>query len=94
LSLDANDTLYQYEASAGYNPAPMLDRIRAPLFAINSADDEVNPPELGIMEREIRKVPRGRYILIPTSDETRGHGTHSRAVVWKQYLAELLRISE
>jgi len=94
LSLDANDTLYQYEASSGYNPAPMLDRIRAPLFAINSADDEVNPPELGILEREIRRVPRGRYILIPTSSETRGHGTHSLPAIWKDYLVELLKISE
>jgi homoserine O-acetyltransferase len=94
LRLDANDTLYQYEASAGYDPAPKLDRIRAPLFAINSADDEVNPPELGILEREIRHVPRGRYILIPTSPETRGHGTHSLPAIWKNYLIELLRISE
>jgi homoserine O-acetyltransferase len=88
--LDANDMLYYFEASTDYNPSPMLDRIQAPLYAINSADDEVNPPELGILEREIRKVPHGRYILIPTSDETRGHGTHSRAVVWKKYLLELL----
>jgi homoserine O-acetyltransferase len=92
--VDANDMLYQFEASGDYNPAPHLAEIKAPLFAVNSADDEVNPPELGILEREIQKVPRGRYILIPTSDETRGHGTHSRAVAWKQYLTELLRISE
>ncbi|HEY1240102.1 MAG TPA: alpha/beta fold hydrolase [Bryobacteraceae bacterium] len=94
LKVDANDRLYQFEASGDYNPAPHLAEIRAPLFAINSADDEVNPPELGILEREIAKVPRGRYVLIPTSEETRGHGTHSRAAVWKQYLIELLRISE
>ena len=94
LQTDANDMLYQYEASGDYNPAPHLAQITAPLFAINSADDEVNPPELGILEREIQKVPRGRYILIPTSDDTRGHGTHSRALVWKQYLIELLRVSE
>jgi homoserine O-acetyltransferase len=92
--VDANDMLYQYECSTDYNPSPKLETIRAPLFAINSADDEVNPPELGILEREIRRVPQGRYILIPTSDETRGHGTHSRPVVWRQYLLELLRISE
>src|SRR5580658_5130477 len=72
----------------------MLDRIKAPLYAVNSADDEVNPPELGILEREIKKVAQGRYILIPTSDETRGHGTHTRAVVWKKYLLELLAESE
>jgi homoserine O-acetyltransferase len=91
---DANDMLYQYDSSTDYNPSPHLGKIRAPLFAVNSADDEVNPPELGIMEREIQKVTRGRYILIPTSDETRGHGTHSRAAVWKHYLQELLRVSE
>lgn len=94
LQVDANDMLYQFEASGDYDPSPHLGEIRAPLFAINSADDEVNPPELGILEREIEKVPRGRYILIPSSEDTRGHGTHSRAAVWKQYLAELLRLSE
>jgi homoserine O-acetyltransferase len=93
-TVDANDMLYQFEASSDYNPSPNLDKIKAPLWAVNSADDEVNPPELGILEREIKKVPRGRYILIPTSDETRGHGTHSRAVVWKNYLADLLRLTE
>lgn len=92
--LDANDMLYQYDSSTDYNPSPKLEMIRAPLFAVNSADDEVNPPELGILEREIRKVAKGRYVLIPTSDETRGHGTHSRAVVWKKYLLELLQASE
>ncbi|MGO9261375.1 MAG: alpha/beta fold hydrolase [Bryobacteraceae bacterium] len=94
LRTDANDMLYFYESSTGYNPSPDLEKIRAPLFAVNSADDEVNPPELGILEREIQRVPRGRYILIPTSGETRGHGTHSRAVVWKNYLLELLQLSE
>jgi homoserine O-acetyltransferase len=92
--LDANNMLYYFDASTDYNPSPMLDRIAAPLYAVNSADDVVNPPELGILEREIRKVSHGRYILIPTSDETRGHGTHSRAVVWKKYLLELLAESE
>ena len=91
---DANDMLYYFAASTDYNPSPHLGQIRAPLFAINSADDEVNPPELGIMEREIQKVAHGRYILIPTSDETRGHGTHSRPTVWKNYLVELLKLSE
>jgi homoserine O-acetyltransferase/O-succinyltransferase len=94
LRLDANDMLYQYDCSTDYNPSPMLDRIKAPLYAVNSADDEVNPPELGILDREIKKVAKGRYILIPTSEETRGHGTHSRAVVWKNYLLELLAESE
>jgi homoserine O-acetyltransferase len=92
--VDANDMLYQYECSTDYNPSPDLEKIKAPLWAINSADDEVNPPELGILEREIKRVPHGRYILIPTSDETRGHGTHSRAVVWKSYLVELLQLTE
>ncbi|HEX9106932.1 MAG TPA: alpha/beta fold hydrolase, partial [Longimicrobiales bacterium] len=91
---DANDMIYAFEASRTYDPAPHLAEIRAPLFAVNSADDQVNPPELGILEREIRKVPRGRYILIPTSDATRGHGTHSLPDVWGGYLAELLKLTE
>jgi len=91
---DANDMLYEYDSSTDYNPSPMLDKIKAPLYAVNSADDEVNPPELGILEREIKKVAHGRYILIPTSDKTRGHGTHSMAAVWKDYLVELLAESE
>src|SRR5471030_2783060 len=94
MRTDANDMLYQIEASTDYNPAPMLEKIKAPLFAINSADDEVNPPELGILEREIQRVARGRFILIPTSDETRGHGTHSRPVIWQNHLWELLQLSE
>src|SRR2546426_7101565 len=91
---DANDTIYQYEASTDYNPSPMLQKIQAPLFAINSADDEINPPELGILDREIKRVKRGRYILIPLSDQTHGHQTYNRAVVWKNHLLELLHISE
>ena len=91
---DANDMLYQFECSTDYNPDPDLGKIQAPLYAINSADDEVNPPELGILDREIKKVKRGRYILIPTSDETRGHGTHSRPSVWQNYLLELLKESQ
>ena len=93
-TIDANDMLYAFDASRNYDPSPHLARIRAPLFAVNSADDEVNPPELGILEREIRKVPRGRYILIPTSDATRGHGTHSLPDVWGRWLAELLAATE
>jgi homoserine O-acetyltransferase/O-succinyltransferase len=91
LRADANDMLYAYESSRNYDPSPGLERIKAPLVAINSADDEVNPPELGLLEREIRRVPRGRYILIPTSPETHGHGTHSLAAVWKQHLIDLLQ---
>ena len=91
---DPNDMLYHYDCSRDYNPQPDLEKIKAPLYAINSADDQVNPPELGILEREIKRVKRGRYILIPTSDETRGHGTHSIPTIWGTYLAELLKESE
>jgi homoserine O-acetyltransferase/O-succinyltransferase len=90
MGKDANDMLYQLESSADYNPQPELEKIQARLIAVNSADDQVNPPELGIMEREIKRVKQGRYVLIPISDETRGHGTHSVAKLWKQYVVELL----
>jgi homoserine O-acetyltransferase len=70
-----------------------LSGIKAPLYAINSADDQVNPPELGIMETEIKKVPRGKYILLPITDETRGHGTHSIPRIWGKYLEELMKVS-
>jgi len=90
---DANDMLYAFDASRDYDPAPDLEKIKAPLIAINSADDQVNPPELGILETEIKRVKRGRYVLIPISDKTRGHGTHSLPELWKQYLAELLEES-
>jgi len=88
---DANDFMYQFEASRDYDPSPDLEKIRAPVLAINSADDLVNPPELGLMERLIKRVPRGRYVLLPFSDRTRGHGTHSLPAVWKPYLAEFLQ---
>ena len=88
---DANDMLYEFEASRDYDPSPALETIKAPLLAINSADDFVNPPELGVMEREIKRVKRGRFVLIPISDQTRGHGTHSIPAIWKSYLAELLK---
>jgi homoserine O-acetyltransferase/O-succinyltransferase len=90
-STDANDMLYQYNASRDYDPSPNLDRIKAAVLAINSADDVVNPPELGLMEKLMPRVKRGRYVLIPTSDKTRGHGTHSLPTVWGSYLAEFLR---
>ena len=93
-SLDANDMMYQYDASREYNPAPLLEKIQAPLYAINSADDQVNPPELGILEKEIQRVKRGRYILIPISDRTSGHGTHSNPAIWGRYLEELLAASK
>ncbi|WP_151089050.1 alpha/beta fold hydrolase [Hymenobacter baengnokdamensis] len=93
-SLDANDMIYQFDASRDYNPAPHLAAIKAPLFAINSADDQVNPPELGILETEIKRVAKGRYILLPITDLTTGHGTHSNPAVWGNYLQELLTLSE
>jgi homoserine O-acetyltransferase len=91
---DANDLLYHVSASHDYDPAPDLEKIVAPLVAINSADDQVNPPELGIMEREIRRVKRGRYVLLPISEQTQGHRTHSWPVLWQGYLGELLRETE
>jgi homoserine O-acetyltransferase/O-succinyltransferase len=91
---DANNVLYAYRASEDYDPGPKLEQIKAPLFAVNSADDLVNPPEIGVLEREITRVPKGRAIMIPLSDKTAGHGTHTLAAVWKQYLEELLKISQ
>jgi homoserine O-acetyltransferase len=93
-SADANDVLYAIEASHDYDPAPGLEKIRAPLVAINFADDLINPPELGILEREIARVSRGRAITIPASEQTAGHGTHTLAAVWKAHLAELMWQSE
>jgi homoserine O-acetyltransferase len=90
-STDANDMLYQYNASRDYDPSPNLEKITAHLLAINSADDVVNPPELGILERLMPRVKHGRYVLIPTSDRTRGHGTHSLPAVWGRYLSEFLK---
>jgi homoserine O-acetyltransferase/O-succinyltransferase len=88
---DANDMLYAIEASHDYDPGPNLEKIRAPLVAINSADDLINPPELGILEREIKRVPRGRAVVIPFSDKTRGHGSHTIAALWKDELVKLLQ---
>jgi len=90
FTADANDFLYQWESSGDYNPSPGLGRIEAPLLAINSADDERNPPELKIMERELARVKNARLFLIPASDETRGHGTTAFAKFWKQQLQDLL----
>lgn len=90
---DANDLLYQIEASADYDPGPGLEKIEAPVYAVNSADDLVNPPELRILEQGIKRVPHGKAVVIPFSDQTRGHGSHTIAVLWKQYLQELLQSS-
>jgi homoserine O-acetyltransferase len=90
---DASDVLYALEASHDYDPGPNLEKVRAPLLAINSADDLINPPDLGILEREIKRVPHGRAIVIPTSDKTRGHGSHTIAALWKDELVRLLKES-
>ncbi len=87
---DANDVLYAVEASHDYDPGPALEKIRAPLLAINSADDLINPPELGILEREIKRLPHGRAIVLPLSERTRGHGSHTLAALWKEELIKLL----
>ncbi|HJT71072.1 MAG TPA: alpha/beta fold hydrolase, partial [Terriglobales bacterium] len=89
-TLDANDLLFAVGASRNYDPSPNLDKITAPVMFINSADDFINPPELGIAERETKKVKRGRFVLLPISDQTHGHGTHTDAAVWQQHLKELL----
>jgi homoserine O-acetyltransferase len=91
---DANDVLYAIESSSDYDPGPSLEKIRAPLVAINFEDDLINPPELGILEREIGRVKRGRTVLVPRSDRTRGHGTHTLAAIWKVHLVELLKSTE
>ena len=91
---DANDTLYALESSCDYDPGPGLEKITAPLLAINSADDLVNPPELGLPREGDHARAARRAIMIPLSDKTAGHGTHTLAAVWKQYLVELLRATE
>ena len=88
---DANDVVYAFNASRNYDPSRDLEKITARVLAINSADDFVNPPELGLMERLMPRVKNGRYILLPITEQTRGHGTHSLPAIWKGYLAELLR---
>ncbi len=92
--LDANDFLYAVGASRNYDPSPRLDAIKAPVMFINSADDFINPPEMGVAEREIRKVKRGHFVLLPASEQTYGHGTHTHAAAWQQYLKQLLEESQ
>jgi homoserine O-acetyltransferase/O-succinyltransferase len=89
-SLDANDLLYQVNASRNYDPSPQLEKITAPMMWINSADDFINPPELGIAERESKLLKDATFVLIPISDQTHGHGTHTWAIVWQSYLKQLL----
>jgi homoserine O-acetyltransferase len=91
---DANDVLYALEASRDYDPGPSLEKIRAPLLAWNSADDLINPPELQILEREIKRVTKGRAVVLPLSDKTRGHGSHTIAALWKSELERLLKESD
>lgn len=93
-SLDANDILYAVSASRDYNPGPKLESIVAPVMYINSGDDFINPPELGIAEREIKRVKNGKFVLLPASEQTHGHGTHTYAAVWQNYLGELLDKSQ
>ena len=90
---DANDMLHYLDASRNYDPSPTLERITVPVLYINSADDFINPPELGIAERLAKKMPRCRFVLVPISDATRGHGTHTAAALWKDYLIQFLRES-
>jgi homoserine O-acetyltransferase len=91
---DANDQLYALDASRTYDPSAGLERISAPVMWINSADDFINPPELGMAEQLVKRIPRGRFVLIPASAETHGHGTHTWAVFWQDHLAELLASSQ
>jgi homoserine O-acetyltransferase len=91
---DANDLLYQVDSSRDYNPSARLGEIKVPVMYVNSADDQINPPELGIAEQEIKRVKNGKFILLPITDQTRGHGTHTLPAIWKGYLAELLQESQ
>ncbi len=92
-SLDANDLLYAVSASRDYDPSAMLETIQVPVMFINSGDDFINPPELGIAAREIKRVKKGKFVLLPASEVTHGHGTHTWAAVWQEYLKELLEES-
>lgn len=89
-ALDANDVLYQLDASRDYDPSPKLGAIRVPLVLVNSGDDFINPPELGIAEREIQRIPKARFVLVPAGEKTHGHGTHTWAALWKEHLVALL----
>jgi homoserine O-acetyltransferase len=91
---DANDVMYAFAASEDYDSGPDLEKITAPLLAINSADDLINPPDQGILEREIKRVKHGKAIVLPETDQTVGHGSHTKAVLWKKYLVRLLRQTE
>jgi homoserine O-acetyltransferase len=90
---DANDFLYAFNSSRNYDPSAKLETITVPVMAVNSGDDFINPPELNIMPAMIKRVPRGKYVLLPITEQTRGHGTHTMAAIWQGYLAELLQES-
>jgi homoserine O-acetyltransferase/O-succinyltransferase len=90
---DANDMIYYFDASRNYNPESQLEKITVPLVAVNSADDQINPPELKIIDRDIQHVKNGQYVLLPITDQTRGHGTHSWPVIWGDHLGDLLQKS-
>ena len=93
-SPDANDMIYYLDASRNYDPSPKLEQIKAPVLWINSADDYINPPELGIAEKMVKRIPNAKFILVPISDATRGHGTHTMAAVWKDDLAQFMQATE
>ncbi|MFI5097788.1 MAG: alpha/beta fold hydrolase [Candidatus Acidiferrales bacterium] len=87
---DANDMLYYFDASRNYNPEPQLDKITCRLTAVNSADDQINPPELKLIDADILRVKQGKFVLLPLTGATRGHGTHSLPAIWGDHLKELL----
>jgi len=91
---DANNLVYQLDASRNYNPESRLSKITVPVMYINSADDFINPPELGIAQKLAPRMPRAKFVLLPITDQTRGHGTHTQAAIWKDYLIELLNESQ
>jgi homoserine O-acetyltransferase len=91
---DANDLIFYTNASRNYDPSPNLEKITTPVLWINSADDYINPPELGIAETQVKRMPNARFILLPISDATRGHGTHTMAAIWKNYLSEFMKATE
>ena len=91
---DANNLIYYVDSSRNYDPSAHLDRITVPVMYINSADDFINPPELGIAEKLVKQMPHAQFVLIPISDQTHGHGTHTAAAIWKDYLIKLLAESE
>jgi homoserine O-acetyltransferase len=93
-STEANDLIYYVDSSRNYDPSKQLAKITVPVTWINSADDFINPPELGLAQQQVKEMPNATFILIPISDATRGHGTHTQAAIWKDYLVELLKRSE